>query len=125
MRMQRKKFRIGELAKQLALEKFVIRFWEKEFNLKSSRSDGGQRFYNEKDLALFETIKTLLYEEGFTISGARKYIETKQKRHPLIGSHKTSFEEIEVPKKHPTHDQELHNELKNLKKKLISLQKLL
>ena len=48
--MSKKKFRIGELAKELQVKKFVIRFWEKEFALSSDRSQGGQRYYTENDL---------------------------------------------------------------------------
>lgn len=72
MRMEKRKFRIGELAEHLAVERFVIRFWEKEFNLKPSRSHGGQRFYDEDDARIFAAIKELLYNRGFTIAGARK-----------------------------------------------------
>jgi DNA-binding transcriptional MerR regulator len=70
--MQKRKFRIGEFAKTLNVERFVIRFWEKEFNLKTDRSHGGQRFYSEDDLATFTEIKELLYKKGFTIAGAKK-----------------------------------------------------
>lgn len=72
MRMEKRKFRIGELAEHLAVERFVIRFWEKEFNVKPTRSHGGQRFYDENDAHLFAAIKELLYNRGFTIAGARK-----------------------------------------------------
>lgn len=58
--MQEQKFRIGQMADKLNVEKFVIRFWEKEFNLKPERSQGLQRFYTHKDLARFEYIKDLL-----------------------------------------------------------------
>lgn len=75
MRMQKRKFRIGEFAKTLNVERFVIRFWEKEFNLKTGRSHGGQRFYSEDDLATFIEIKELLYKKGFTIAGAKKQIQ--------------------------------------------------
>ena len=44
MKMERRKFRIGELAHKVGVEQFVIRFWEKEFDIKSKRSNGGQRF---------------------------------------------------------------------------------
>ncbi|MFZ5954069.1 MAG: MerR family transcriptional regulator [Candidatus Dependentiae bacterium] len=74
MKMQRRQFRIGELAKQLKVEKYVVRFWEKEFNFKSVRSAGKQRFYSEKDLETFLLIKELLYEKGFTITGAKKQL---------------------------------------------------
>ncbi len=74
IRMQKKQFRIGECAKHLKVERFVIRFWEKEFNLKTDRSTGGQRFYSNEDVVLFEEIKKLLYQKGFTIAGAKKHI---------------------------------------------------
>ena len=76
--MGKKQFRIGELAKALNVEKYVVRFWEKEFGLTADRSEGGQRFYTSDDLARFKGIKTLLYEQGFTISGARKQMLGKQ-----------------------------------------------
>ncbi|MBT3456212.1 MerR family transcriptional regulator [bacterium] len=75
MRMERRKFRIGELAKHLDVERFVIRFWEKEFKIKSYRSEGKQRFYEEKDVDKFKKIKHLLYSQGFTISGAKKALK--------------------------------------------------
>lgn len=97
MKMRKKTFRIGELAKKLLLERFVIRFWEKEFKLKTDRSQGGQRFYTEDDYALFQRIKDLLYNRGFTIHGAKREIsETKKtvsQKKEIIGSKKTTFEE--------------------------------
>jgi DNA-binding transcriptional MerR regulator len=77
MKMQKRKFRIGELAQLLNVERFVIRFWEKEFIIKANRSEGGQRFYDEKDYEKFKQIKELLYERGFTIAGARKQLKVK------------------------------------------------
>jgi DNA-binding transcriptional MerR regulator len=76
IRMNKRQFRIGELSKKLKVKKFVIRFWEKEFGLKSERSDGGQRFYNQEDLKKFFMIKDLLYNQKFTIPGARKQLES-------------------------------------------------
>lgn len=87
MREEKKSFRIGELAQAIGVEKFVIRFWEKEFNIKGDRSEGGQRFYTNRDLSEFKTIKTLLYEEKFTISGAKKYLQENKK---TIGARKTT-----------------------------------
>lgn len=77
--MKRRQFRIGDLARELSVKKYVIRFWEKEFELKSDRSDGGQRFYTEEDLNLFQHIKNLLYHEGFTIAGAKKQLDSEYK----------------------------------------------
>lgn len=73
--MGKRQFRIGDLAKELHVKKFVIRFWEREFDLKSDRSQGGQRFYTDDDLKTFQTIKHLLYEQGFTIAGAKKHLQ--------------------------------------------------
>jgi DNA-binding transcriptional MerR regulator len=95
MKMQKRKFRIGELAKKLEVERFVVRFWEKEFGIKTKRSQGSQRFYDENDLKKFEQIKRLLYEEGFTIAGAKKKLKDKQpvKNETVIASQKTTMEE--------------------------------
>lgn len=79
-RMSKRKFRIGDLAEELDLKKFVIRFWEKEFDLQADRSFGGQRYYTEDDLAQFSMIKDLLYNKGFTIIGARQQLKTLKKR---------------------------------------------
>jgi len=72
--MKKRKFRIGELAKELKVKKYVVRFWEREFQLHSDRSDGGQRFYTQDDFEKFSYIKDLLYVQGFTIAGAKKQI---------------------------------------------------
>ena len=99
MKMQKRKFRIGELANKLELERFVVRFWEKEFNIKTKRSQGSQRFYDENDLRKFELIKRLLYEEGFTIVGAKKKLKEKStreissKKESIIASHKTTMDD--------------------------------
>ncbi len=76
MKMERRKFRIGELSRKIGVEQFVIRFWEKEFDIESKRSNGGQRFYDEKDYKRFKKIKELLYEKKFTIAGAKEELKT-------------------------------------------------
>ncbi len=117
MRMQKRKFRIGTLAQELGLEKFVIRFWEKEFEIKSHRSNGGQRYYTANDVTTFRKIKELLYTKKFTIAGAKKALEA----HPntkVFASKKTTMEPSE----------QLHlkkQELMNLRQKLCKLKKLL
>lgn len=97
MKMQKRQFRIGELAQSLNVEKFVIRFWEKEFNVSTTRSQGGQRFYDPQDVETFKHIKSLLYDQGFTIAGAKQHLKTTQPKektfeHRVMGSHKTSFD---------------------------------
>lgn len=66
-------FRIGEVAQVAQVEPHVLRFWETEFpELQPDKSRTGQRTYSRQDVALVLTIRDLLYEEGYTIPGARK-----------------------------------------------------
>lgn len=95
--MAKKKFRIGELAKELQVKKFVIRFWEKEFGLKSDRSQGGQRYYTQDDFKAFNTIKHLLYKQGYTIAGAKSQLATLlSKKHPCTPQENTPPEEKQI-----------------------------
>jgi len=73
-------FRIGEVAQLCALPAYVLRFWETEFpQLKPIKSNTGQRMYRRKDVENVLRIKKLLYEEGFTISGARQQLRSEHK----------------------------------------------
>ena len=79
-------FRIGEVSRLCGLPSYVLRFWETEFNqLKPSKSGTGQRMYRKIDVENVLRIKKLLYDEGFTIAGARQQLraETKRKQSPL------------------------------------------
>lgn len=69
-------YKIGEACKLLDIQPYVLRYWETEFAaLSPSKSRSGQRVYSEKELAIIGRIKQLLYEEGFTIAGAKKKLE--------------------------------------------------
>lgn len=71
-----KTYRIGEAAELLGLKTHVLRYWESEFSqLVPRRTDKGQRFYTESDLALLRRIRQLLHEQGMTIVGARRVLE--------------------------------------------------
>ena|SRR5690242_10393085 len=71
-------FRIGEVSTLCRLPAYVLRFWETEFpQLKPVKGSTGQRMYRRKDLEAVLRIKTLLYEEGFTIAGARQQLRTE------------------------------------------------
>ena len=73
-------FRIGEVATLCRLPAYVLRFWESEFpQLKPVKSSTGQRMYRHKDVESVLRIKQLLYEEGFTIAGARQQFRTESK----------------------------------------------
>jgi len=73
-------FRIGEVAKLCKLPAYVLRFWETEFpQLKPVKSSTGQRMYRQRDVESVLRIKRLLYEEGFTIAGARQQLRAESK----------------------------------------------
>lgn len=73
-------FRIGEVAQLCRLPAYVLRFWETEFpQLKPVKSSTGQRMYRHKDVENVLHIKKLLYEEGFTIAGARQQLRAENK----------------------------------------------
>ena len=66
-------FRIGEVSKILGVEPYVVRYWESEFRtVRPVRTRSDQRLYRKKDVEQLLAIKSLLYEEMFTIAGARK-----------------------------------------------------
>lgn len=71
-------FRIGEVSTLCHLPAYVLRFWETEFpQLKPVKSGTGQRMYRRKDVETVLRIKKLLYEEGFTIAGARQQLRVE------------------------------------------------
>jgi DNA-binding transcriptional MerR regulator len=73
-------FRIGEVARLCRLPAYVLRFWETEFPLLSPvKSSTGQRMYRQRDVENVLRIRKLLYEEGFTIAGARQHLKQQGK----------------------------------------------
>jgi DNA-binding transcriptional MerR regulator len=73
-------FRIGEVAGLCRLPAYVLRFWETEFpQLKPIKSSTGQRMYRKRDVESVVRIKKLLYEEGYTIAGARAQLREEIK----------------------------------------------
>jgi DNA-binding transcriptional MerR regulator len=68
-------FRIGEVSRVTATKPFVLRYWETEFPmLQPVKSPKGHRLYRREDIDTVFTIKRLLYNEGFTIAGARRHL---------------------------------------------------
>ena len=69
-------YKIGEVSEITGIEPYVLRYWESEFKIVSpSRTHSKQRLYRKKDLELILEIKKLLYEEKFTIAGAKKKLQ--------------------------------------------------
>ena len=72
-------YKIREVSEIVGVEAHVLRFWETEFpTLSPPKSKSGQRTYRPKDIELLLRIRELLYDEGFTIPGARKQLEAKK-----------------------------------------------
>ncbi|HEY2989158.1 MAG TPA: MerR family transcriptional regulator [Candidatus Binatia bacterium] len=106
-------FKIGEVARIVAVKPYVLRFWETEFDLlKPGKAPSRHRLYKKKDVELLLEIKRLLYVEGFTIDGARKKLREnkKEERNQL---------------KLPLPDAAYRSALAKIKKDLQSLRKLL
>ena len=73
-------FRIGEVARLCRLPAYVLRFWETEFpQLRPVKSSTGQRMYRKRDVENVLRIRKLLYEDGFTIAGARSQLREEIK----------------------------------------------
>ena len=79
-------FRIGEVAQLCDVPAYVLRFWETEFpQLRPNKGGTGQRLYRRRDVEMALRIKTLLYDEGYTIPGARQVFKGEQKqKEPLL-----------------------------------------
>ena len=74
-------FKIGEVAKITGLKTYVLRYWESEFpTIKPTKSKTNQRVYQRKDILTVLLIKKLLYEEKFTIEGARSRLKELRKQ---------------------------------------------
>jgi len=74
-------FRIGEVSRLCGLPSYVLRFWETEFpQLKPSKGSTGQRMYRRVDVENVLRVKKLLYDQGFTIAGARQQLRAEVRR---------------------------------------------
>jgi len=76
----KKYFTIGEVASLCEVKSHVLRYWEQEFfDLKPVTRRGNRRYYQQHDVLLIRKIRRLLYQEGFTISGAVHQLEIDKK----------------------------------------------
>lgn len=74
-------FSIGETSELCGVKPHVLRYWEQEFpQLDAVQRRGNRRFYQERDVLVLRQIRTLLYDLGFTIEGARKRLSQMNKR---------------------------------------------
>ncbi len=76
-------FKIGDVARILKVEPYVLRFWESQFpQLKPNKSGTGQRLYRKRDVEIAVEIKRLVYGEGYTLSGARQALGQARRAEP-------------------------------------------
>jgi len=69
-------FTIGEVSELCTVKPHVLRYWEQEFpNLNPVKRRGNRRYYQREDVILIRQIRSLLYEQGFTIGGAKQRLE--------------------------------------------------
>ena len=83
-------FKIGEVSKLACVAPHVLRYWESEFKeIQPKRANSNQRLYRREDVEIVLLIKTLLHEQGYTISGAKKFLS--------VGKHDTVAKKSTVP----------------------------
>ncbi len=88
---KKKYYSISEVCKITGLEPHILRYWESEFGqLRPKKNRAGNRAYRSKDIELIGTIKNLLYEEKFTIQGARKRLASSSGSNNGHNTHKES-----------------------------------
>ena len=72
-------FTIGEVSELCGVKPHVLRYWEQEFpNLKPVKRRGNRRYYQRHDVLMIRQIRSLVYDQGFTITGARQRLEGAQ-----------------------------------------------
>jgi DNA-binding transcriptional MerR regulator len=110
-------YRIGEVSRITGLKPHVLRYWESEFKVIKPHKGGSlQRLYRRKDLDLILKIKKLLYEDGFTIAGAKKKIRDLER----VESKQTKLKLVEKGSNGNAHEFliALQEELKGIRKML-------
>ena len=107
-------FKIGEVSALTNLESYVLRYWETEFKMiRPVRFGSNQRMYRRKDVEIILEIKKLLYEEGFTIAGARKKLLHHSKEEKKTPPQAVEAEIIGAPGLDPL-IREIHRDLTDL-----------
>ncbi len=94
-------FTIGEVSELCGVKPHVLRYWEQEFpQLKPVKRRGNRRYYQRGDVLIIRQIRSLLYEQGFTIGGARQRLSSEEAREDLTQSQqiirqvRTELEEV-------------------------------
>lgn len=93
-------FTIGEVSDLCAVKPHVLRYWEQEFpQLKPVKRRGNRRYYQRQDVEMIRTIRSLLYEQGYTIGGARQRMSNEDEAPTPVEVQATVRECIEALEK--------------------------
>jgi len=91
-------FTIGEVSELCGVKPHVLRYWEQEFSqLKPVKRRGNRRYYQHHEVLLIRRIRELLYEQGFTISGARNKLDSRGAAHGTLEDHFTPEPPVLAP----------------------------
>ena len=94
---EKKYYSISEVAELSDIKSHTLRFWEKEFkDLKPITRKGNRRYYQAEDIQLVKTIQSLLYEEGMTIAGAKKNLQSNLREKPQDNKLKNVIDDLEA-----------------------------
>ncbi|MFC1620282.1 MerR family transcriptional regulator [Candidatus Neomarinimicrobiota bacterium] len=109
-------YSIGEVSDLTGLKPYVLRYWETEFsNLSPGKNRAGNRVYTEKDIETILEIKRLLYQDKFTIQGARQYFNntpaSTNESEPVLPNKAGAIREKEIARRALLDVQESLNEL--------------
>ena len=112
---------ISEVSKDLSLPQHVLRFWETKFiQIKPIKRGGGRRYYRPEDIRLLRGIKSLLYNDGYTIRGVQKVIKEVGTKKILRNEvQNNSFTEDEIDTKQDNSNDTSHHNLGDVKRKKL------
>ena len=103
---------ISEVSKDLSLPQHVLRFWETKFiQIKPIKRGGGRRYYRPEDIKLLRGIKSLLYNDGYTIRGVQKVIKENGPKNILFSNSKAN---TKIEQKTFTDSENIYNSEANI-----------
>ena len=114
-------FTIGEVSELCAVKPHVLRYWEQEFaQLKPVKRRGNRRYYQHHEVLLIRRIRDLLYEQGFTINGARHRLDTETSGEPRAAARSVpaSTPMSSVASSHPLDATAIRDELRQIRRLL-------
>ena len=119
-------FKIGEVKKITGVEAHVLRYWESEFKIiRPQRATSKQRLYRRVDVENILTIKKLLYEDGYTVPGARKFLTANKGKKTTQAKTAARQEIKEKVKPAAVQDDKTRSLLQDMKKDLLALKEML